>query len=71
MGNSSIIVIGKTDLVNKRGLETSSWIQTPDNLFYSVLSDITGLRIDGEHMLMGMMKELAGSRENTRGEYAP
>ena len=46
-------------------------LQTPDGLFYSVLSDITGLRIENEHMLMGMMKELARIRkEYERVEYA-
>jgi stage IV sporulation protein A len=65
--------IGKSNLVE---IDAGSGnmlldIQTRDGLFYSVLSDITGLRIEGEHMLMGMMKELAGIRkEYKRVEYA-
>ena len=65
--------IGRADLVE---IDAGSGnilldIQTPEDLFYSVLSDITGLRIDGEHMLMGMMKELARvRREYERVEYA-
>ncbi len=43
----------------------------PDDLFYNVLSDSTGLRIDGEHMLISMMKDLARiKREYERVEYA-
>lgn len=46
-------------------------IELPDNLFYKVLSDTTGLQIDGEHRLIGMMKELARiKKEYERVEYA-
>ncbi|HOJ81054.1 MAG TPA: stage IV sporulation protein A, partial [Clostridiales bacterium] len=65
--------VGKADLVeiNAGSGNILMNIRTPDDLFYSVLSDITGLRIEGEHMLMGMMKELARiRREYERVEYA-
>jgi stage IV sporulation protein A len=46
-------------------------IELPDNLFYKVLSDATGLQVDGEHRLIGMMKELARiKKEYERVEYA-
>jgi stage IV sporulation protein A len=46
-------------------------IELPDNLFYEVLSDATGLRVEGEHKLIGMMKELARiKKEYERVEYA-
>lgn len=46
-------------------------IETPDNLFYNVLSDTTGLQIEGEHRLISMMKELARiRREYERVEFA-
>lgn len=65
--------VGKADLVeiNAGSGNILMDLQTPDGLFYSVLSDITGLRIENEHMLMGMMKELARIRkEYERVEYA-
>jgi len=46
-------------------------IETPDNLFYSVLSDTTGLQIEGEHRLISIMKELARiKKEYERVEFA-
>ena len=46
-------------------------IEMPDNLFYKVLSDATGLQVDGEHRLIGLMKELARiKKEYERVEYA-
>lgn len=43
----------------------------PDNLFYSVLSELTGLEIEGDHKLIGLMKELARiKKEYERIEYA-
>lgn len=46
-------------------------INTPDGLFYKVLSETTGLDIDGEHKLVGLMKELAKvKKEYDRIEYA-
>lgn len=46
-------------------------IETPDNLFYKVLSDTTGLHIEGEHRLISMMKDLARvKREYERVEFA-
>ena len=43
----------------------------PDDLFYNILSDVTGLRIEGEHMLISMMKDLARiKKEYERVEYA-
>lgn len=46
-------------------------IKTPDNLFYDILSDTTGLRIDGEHKLIGLIKNLAGiKKEYERVEFA-
>jgi len=46
-------------------------INTPDGLFYKVLSEITGLEIEGEHKLVGLMKDLARvKKEYGRIEYA-
>ncbi len=46
-------------------------IETPDNLFYKVLSDTTGLQIEGEHRLISLMKDLARvKREYERVEFA-
>jgi len=46
-------------------------IETPENLFYRVLSDTTGLEIEGEHRLISLVKELARiKREYERVEYA-
>ncbi len=46
-------------------------IEAPDDLFYKVLSDTTGLQIEGEHRLMGLIKDLARvKREYERVEYA-
>ncbi|HHV95447.1 MAG TPA: stage IV sporulation protein A [Clostridiaceae bacterium] len=42
-----------------------------DNLFYRVLSELTGLEIEGEHKLIGLMKDLARiKKEYERIEYA-
>lgn len=46
-------------------------LETPDNLFYKVLSDTTGLQIEGEHRLIGLIKDLARvKREYERVEFA-
>ncbi len=46
-------------------------IRTPDELFYEILSDTTGLRVEGEHKLIGLMKNLAGiKKEYERVEFA-
>jgi len=46
-------------------------IEAPEDLFYRVLSDATGLQIEGEHRLLGLIKELARiKREYERVEYA-
>lgn len=46
-------------------------LSTADGLFYRVLSETTGLKIEGEHNLIGLMKELAGiKREYDKVEYA-
>lgn len=46
-------------------------INTPDGLFYKVLSDTTGLEIEGEHKVISLMKELARiKKEYERVEYA-
>lgn len=46
-------------------------INTANGLFYKVLSDETGLDIDGEHKLIGIMKKLAEvKKEYDRVEYA-
>ncbi|HHW30414.1 MAG TPA: stage IV sporulation protein A [Clostridiaceae bacterium] len=43
----------------------------PEGLFYQVLSETTGLDIDGEHKLIGLMRELARvKKEYERVEYA-
>ena len=46
-------------------------IETPEELFYKVLSDTTGLQIEGEHRLIGLIKDLARiKREFERVEFA-
>lgn len=46
-------------------------LSTADGLFYRVLSDTSGLEIEGEHKLIGLMKNLARiKREYERVEYA-
>ena len=46
-------------------------INTPDELFYRVLSDSTGFEIEGDHNLIGLMKELARvKKEYDKIEYA-
>ncbi len=46
-------------------------LNAPDGLFYSVLSETTGLDIDGDRSLMSLMKDLATiKKEYDRIEYA-
>lgn len=46
-------------------------INSADGLFYRVISELTGLEIEGEHKLIGLMKELARvKKEYDRVEYA-
>ena len=46
-------------------------ISAPDNLFYDVLSETTGLEIEGEHKLISIMRNLARiKKEYERVEYA-
>jgi len=46
-------------------------INLRDGLFYNVLSEVTGLKVEGEHKLIGLMKDLARiKREYERVEYA-
>lgn len=46
-------------------------IQLPEELFYRVLSDTTGIEIEGEHRLISLIKDLAEvKREYERVEYA-
>jgi stage IV sporulation protein A len=46
-------------------------ISTPDNLFYDVLSETTGLDIEGEHKVISIMRDLARiKKEYERVEYA-
>ncbi|MGI6778310.1 MAG: stage IV sporulation protein A [Acetivibrionales bacterium] len=46
-------------------------LSTPDGLFYKVLSETTGLDIEGEHKVISLMKELAEiKKEYKRVEYA-
>lgn len=46
-------------------------LSTPSELFYRVLSESTGLEVEGEHKIIRMMKELAEiKREYQRVEYA-
>ncbi|RCX20075.1 stage IV sporulation protein A [Anaerobacterium chartisolvens] len=46
-------------------------LSTSDGLFYRVLSETTGLEIEGEHRLVGMMKDLSRiKREYEKIEYA-
>ena len=45
-------------------------IETPDELFYKVLSDTTGIQIEGEHRLISLIKNLAGiKKEYERVEF--
>lgn len=46
-------------------------ISTSDGLFYRVLSEASGLQIEGEHKLIGLIKDLARvKKEYERVEYA-
>ena len=46
-------------------------LEAPDDLFYKVLSDTTGLPIEGEHKLIGLVKDLARiKKEYERVEFA-
>lgn len=46
-------------------------LNTADGLFYRVLSETTGLKIEGEHNLIGMMRELAAiKKEYDKVEFA-
>mgnify|MGYP005834392743 CR=1 FL=1 len=46
-------------------------LRTPENLFYRILSEATGIEIDGEHKLIGLMKDLSRiKKEYDRIEYA-
>jgi stage IV sporulation protein A len=46
-------------------------IKTLEGLFYKVLSETTGLEIEGEHKLIGLMRDLARiKKEYERVEYA-
>jgi stage IV sporulation protein A len=46
-------------------------LETADGLFYRILSEITGLEIDGEHKLVTLMKELSRiKKEYEKFEYA-
>jgi len=39
-------------------------INEQDGLFYRILSEMTGLEIDGEHRLISLMTELARIKKN-------
>ncbi|MFZ5966290.1 MAG: stage IV sporulation protein A [Bacillota bacterium] len=46
-------------------------MKTQDGLFYSVLEEVTGYQIEGEHQLLGLMKEFSrAKREYDRVEKA-
>ncbi len=46
-------------------------LRVPEGLFYNILSEESGIRVEGEHVLIGMMKDLARiKREYERLEYA-
>lgn len=46
-------------------------LSAPDGLFYRILSDMTGLDIDGDHKLIGLMKDLARIKKDyERIEFA-
>lgn len=46
-------------------------ISTSEGLFYRILSEMTGMEIEGEHRLIGLMKDLARIKsEYERVEYA-
>jgi len=46
-------------------------LSPPDGLFYRILSELTGLEIEGDHRLIGLMKDLARiKKEYERIEYA-
>lgn len=46
-------------------------VTAPDGLFYRILSEASGLEIEGEHKLIGLIKDLARvKREYERVEYA-
>jgi len=61
-------LIDKIDLGSGNALIELS---AQDGLFYRILSESTGLKIDGEHNLIGLMKELAGiKKEYDKVAYA-
>jgi len=46
-------------------------LSAPEGLFYRILSDMTGLEIDGDHRLIGLMRDLAKVKKDyEKIEYA-
>lgn len=46
-------------------------IRVPDDMFYNILSETTGFEIQGEHVLLGLLKDMARiKREYERLEFA-
>jgi stage IV sporulation protein A len=65
--------IGKADVseINAGVGNIMVGIEAADGLFYRILSDTTGIEIEGEHRLIGLMKNLAViKKEYERVEYA-
>lgn len=59
------------DKVNLGDGNTLVEISAQDGLFYKVLSEMTGLDIEGEHKLVGLMKDLARmKKEYDKVQYA-
>ncbi len=67
------------DFINKASIERINLgtgsvaveLDTAEGLFYRILSEMTGLEIDGEHKLVGLMKDLSRvKKEYDKIEYA-
>lgn len=62
---------GYVDRVNLGEGNAVVELNTPDNLFYKILSETTGIEIEGDHKLISLMKELSRTKkEYDKIEYA-
>ncbi len=70
-GDYDFIKKAYIDRINPGDGSVQVELNVADGLFYRVLSESTGLEIDGDHQLIGLMKELSQvKREYDRIEYA-
>ena len=69
--NYDFIENAKINEINAGSGNIQMGINAANGLFYKVLSDETGLKIEGEHNLIGLMKNLAATKkEYERVEFA-